>query len=183
MAMFSFSFLWRSTIWKSGTFCPRVSRQRNQRTFIFLLSGLVKHETYWQMLKVDISCPATSFQFVSTFNDSGGFYFLKGTQKFFWMSRNKQKILWHLVSWNNHVLWIINHDMKFIFCGTSIFAHQWNSRHTLLFKYSIPFFLFPVFPLISKSVKPTILSFNQIVPSQDRRRQSWTLKNNNGWIY
>lgn len=142
MAMFSFSFLWRSTIWKSGTFCPRVSRQRNQRTFIFLLSGLVKHETYWQMLKVDISCPATSFQFVSTFNDSGGFYFLKGTQKLFWMSRNKQKILWHLVSWNNHVLWIINDDMKFIFCGTSIFAHQWNSRHTLLFKYSIPSFYF-----------------------------------------
>lgn len=83
MAIFLFSFLWKSTIWKSGTFCSRVARQRNQRTFTSLLSGLVKHETYWQMLKLDISFPDISFQFVSTFNDSGGFYFLKCTPNSF----------------------------------------------------------------------------------------------------
>lgn len=100
---FYFPFFEDQPLESQGHSVPEL-QGREIKGLFFLLSGLVKHEAYWQMLKFDISCPDISFQFVSTFNDSGGFYFLKGTQSSFlkydgWTTCIK--IMWGL--WKLHI--------------------------------------------------------------------------------
>lgn len=81
--LFIFCFFGDHPFESQGHSVPELEGRKNQRTFIFLFYGLVKHETYWQMLGLDISCHAISFKFIFTLNDSGSFYILKKVPHFF----------------------------------------------------------------------------------------------------
>lgn len=175
---FSFFPFWTSSIFKSGTFCSRVGRQKNQRTLIFFFYGLAKHETYWQMLELDISCHATSLSLFShwMFLEVAIFFMLS---QIFSMSRNKENRRSHDLYFTEVIicLWIVNVDTQLIFCGTSIFSYQWNSRCILPFKDSISLFFLSYIPTNKYNCQATMFSLYQILPSQGRRIQLLTLKN------
>lgn len=106
------------------------------------------------MLELDISCHATSLSLFShwMFLEVVIFFMLS---QIFSMSRNKENRRSHDFHFTEVIIcfWIVNVDTQLIFCGTSIFSYQWNSRCTLPLKTLYLCFFFPIFLQINTIVR------------------------------